>query len=67
MEENMKTQSAMLVKKSEKNNRYSHQLVLFNRNELELLSKIRSSQKTIENIQKIKHLFQGELVAVDNY
>ncbi len=47
------------VKQKQRN---PHQLVLFNKKELEILESLKPTRKTLETIRKMKHLFHGELV-----
>ncbi len=42
--------------------RNPHQLVLFNKKELEILESLKPTRKTLETIRKMKHLFHGELI-----
>lgn len=63
----MKTQMLKLLKKPVKQkSQYPRQLVLFNKRELQILNKLKLSQRAIKNIIKMKHIFHGEIVEGSN-
>ncbi len=43
-------------------NHKERQFVLFTREELEILNKVKPTYRGIQNIKKLKHLFHGQLV-----
>ncbi|MDH4128787.1 MAG: hypothetical protein OEV44_08550 [Spirochaetota bacterium] len=40
----------------------NNQLILFNRKELQIINRLMPTRKTIENIKRLKHVFNGELI-----
>ena len=58
----MNTNTLPISKKIFISKHSSRQLVLFNKKELQILNKLKPSQKGVESIKKIKEIFNGELV-----